>query len=79
MGLVPPRHPRDDLAARLGERLRVARVARGMSQAQVGAPYYGRQAVSAIELGHTLPSLATLQHLARRLGVSMRDLLPPGA
>lgn len=71
-----PRAPAGRAAALVGARLREVRSARGLSQSQVGAPYYGRQAISAVELGRSLPSLRMLRHLAARLGTTVRDLLP---
>lgn len=52
---------------KLGERLREARVAAGMSQAQLGAPYFTRAHVSAIELGKIRPAMRSLEHMARKL------------
>src|SRR5438876_260540 len=52
----------------LGERLREARVASGLSQAQLGAPYYTRAHVSAIELGKIRPAMKSLEHIAGKLG-----------
>src|SRR5207248_11208758 len=51
----------------LGERLREARIAAGMSQAQLGAPYFTRAHVSAIELGKIRPAMRSLEHMARKL------------
>jgi ribosome-binding protein aMBF1 (putative translation factor) len=70
------RAPRDGLE-QLGERIRTLRIERGLSQAQLGLPYFTRAHVSAIELGKILPALTTLVHFARKLGVHARDLLPP--
>jgi ribosome-binding protein aMBF1 (putative translation factor) len=70
------RAPRDELA-NLGERIRTLRTERGLSQAQLGAPYFTRAHVSAIELGKILPALTTLVHFARKLGIPTRELLPP--
>ena len=53
---------------RLGDRLREARIASGLSQAQLGAPYFTRAHVSAIELGKIRPAMRSLEHLARKLG-----------
>src|SRR5919201_973419 len=53
---------------RLGERLREARIAAGISQAELGAPYYTRAHVSAIELGKIRPAMRSLEHMARKLG-----------
>ena len=68
--------PRDGLG-QLGERIRELRLARGLSQAQLGDPYFTRAHVSAVELGKILPALTTLVHFARKLDVATRDLLPP--
>src|SRR5947199_5952526 len=53
---------------KLGERLRDARIASGMSQAQLGAPYFTRAHVSAIELGKIRPAMQSLEHMAHKLG-----------
>jgi len=53
---------------KLGERLREARIAAGMSQAQLGAPYFTRAHVSAIELGKIRPAMRSLEHMAKKLG-----------
>src|SRR5437870_7853947 len=52
---------------KLGERLRDARIASGMSQAQLGAPYFTRAHVSAIELGKIRPAMRSLEHMAKKL------------
>ncbi|MEP6694426.1 MAG: helix-turn-helix transcriptional regulator, partial [Chloroflexota bacterium] len=52
----------------LGQRLREARVEAGLSQAQLGAPYYTRAHVSAIELGKIRPAMKSLEHMATKLG-----------
>ena len=52
---------------KLGERLREARIALGLSQAQLGAPYFTRAHVSAIELGKIRPAMRSLEHMARKL------------
>ena len=52
----------------LGQRLREARVAAGLSQAQLGSPYYTRAHVSAIELGKIRPAMKSLEHMAAKLG-----------
>src|SRR5437016_6330581 len=71
----PP--PRDDLANSIGTYLRQLRVARGLSQANLGAPYFTRAHVSAIELGKTLPPVNTLAHFARKLNLPLREVFPP--
>src|SRR5256885_5143440 len=52
---------------KLGERLREARIAAGLSQAQLGAPYFTRAHVSAIELGKIRPAMRSLENMARML------------
>src|SRR5213080_5258984 len=65
---------------KLGERLRGARIAAGMSQAQLGAPYFTRAHVSAIELGKIRPAMRSLEHMARKLGKPASYFLDdPGA
>ena len=39
-----------------------------MSQAQLGAPYFTRAHVSAIELGKIRPAMRSLEHIAKKLG-----------
>ena len=48
-----------------------------MSQANLGAPYFTRAHVSAIELGKILPAVNTLAHFARKLKLPLREVLPP--
>jgi tetratricopeptide (TPR) repeat protein len=52
---------------KLGERLREARITSGLSQAQLGAPYFTRAHVSAIELGKIRPAMRSLEHMAKKL------------
>jgi len=59
--------PESPALSRLGQRLREARVAAGLSQAQLGAPYYTRAHVSAIELGKIRPAMKSLEHMAAKL------------
>jgi len=55
--------------------LRDARVAAGLSQAQLGAPYYTRAHVSAIELGKIRPAMKSLEHMAGKLGKPVSHFL----
>jgi ribosome-binding protein aMBF1 (putative translation factor) len=71
----PP--PLDDLAVRVGQRLRALRQERGLSQSQLGAPYLTRAMISAIELGKVSPALKSLAHFARKLSLPLRELIPP--
>ena len=62
-----------------GARLRLARQARGFSQRQLaGMAGVSRQAVSAVEAGHSDPSLRVALALARALGMTAEELFGPG-
>ena len=62
-----------------GARLRLARQARGLSQQQLaGVAGVTRQAVSAVESGHSDPSLRVALALAGALGVTVEELFGPG-
>src|SRR6266542_2674999 len=62
-----------------GTRLRLARQARGLSQQQLaGVAGVTRQAVSAVESGHSDPSLRVALGLARALGMTVEELFGPG-
>ncbi len=63
------------LAVELGRRIRVERITRGMSQAELGRPFT-RAYVSQVESGATLPSLPALLHIAEQLDVDPCLLLP---
>jgi tetratricopeptide (TPR) repeat protein len=58
--------------------LRKARVAAGLSLAQVGGGELTRQAVHLIETGKVRPSMRSLRVLARRLQLPVAALLVPG-
>jgi molybdate-binding protein/DNA-binding XRE family transcriptional regulator len=69
----------DTPQARAGAGLRLARQARGLSQQQLaGMAGVTRQAVSAVESGHSDPSLRVALALARVLGSTVEDLFGPG-
>ena len=59
----------------LGERLRSARVASGLTQRELGAPEASVAHVSRIEAGARRPGLALLVAMAGRLGTTPRVLL----
>ena len=62
-----------------GAGLRIARQARGFSQQQLaGMAGVSRQAVSAVESGHSDPSLRVALALAQALGMSVEQLFGPG-
>ncbi len=62
-----------------GVRLRLARQARGYSQQQLaGMGGVTRQAVSAVEAGHSDPSLRVALALAQALGMTIEELFGPG-
>ena len=66
-------------AGAAGARLRLARQARGFSQQQLaGMAGVSRQAVSAVESGHTDPSLRVALALGRALGMTVEELFGPG-
>jgi putative molybdopterin biosynthesis protein len=63
-----------------GANLRLARQARGFSQQQLASMAgVSRQAVSAVESGHSDPSLRVALALAQALGLSVEELFGPGA
>jgi tetratricopeptide (TPR) repeat protein len=59
----------------LGDRLRQARLARGMSQEALAQPEFTKSYVSAVERGKARPSLKALELMARRLGVPVNEFL----
>ena len=62
-----------------GANLRLARQARGFSQQQLASMAgVSRQAVSAVESGHSDPSLRVALALAQALGLSVEELFGPG-
>ena len=68
-----------EAASAAGTRLRLARQARGLSQQQLaGMAAVTRQAVSAVESGHSDPSLRVALALSRALGMTVEDLFGPG-
>lgn len=63
------------LAAAIGRRLRAARLRAGLTQQQLAGERYTKAYVSALENGLVKPSMAALNYLAGRLGVTATDLL----
>jgi tetratricopeptide (TPR) repeat protein len=59
----------------VGTRLRRLRLAKGLTQRELGAPRYTHAYVSTIESGKRTPSRSALEHLAGKLGVDVDELL----
>ena len=73
-----PGEPR--LLRAVGRRIRELRTKRGLTMAELGANkkgvvYFQRQYVWKMETGRVAPSLAALAHFAKRLDVTMAELL----
>ncbi len=68
------------LARRVGKRIRKLRETKGLTMAELGksrrgVTYFERQYVWKMEAGRVAPSLAALAHFARRLDVTIAELL----
>jgi transcriptional regulator with XRE-family HTH domain len=69
-----------DFTRRFGERLRLFRTAKGMSQEQLAdASGLHRTHVSLIERNHRSVRLESLERLAKALGVEPSELIPPAS
>lgn len=68
-------HVRDASAARLGQRLRRARLSRNLTQSEVAQRQFSVSYISAVERGQIRPSLGALERLADRLQVPLSDLM----
>ncbi|HEV8516302.1 MAG TPA: tetratricopeptide repeat protein [Candidatus Limnocylindrales bacterium] len=66
------------VAERIGSRLRAARLRAGLTQQQLAGERYTKAYVSALENGLARPSMAALEYLAGRLGVSAPSLIGDG-
>lgn len=66
------------LAKRIGERIRIAREAAGLTQKQLAGDRFTPAYVSALERGLAKPSLASMSFLAPRLGIRLADLVDDG-
>lgn len=66
------RHPS---TAKLGQRLREARLQRNLTQGEVARGQFSVSYISAVERGQIRPSLGALEKLAERLHVPITDLL----
>jgi len=63
-----------------GKRIRALRKAKGLTMTQLGASrrgvvYFPKQYVWKMETGRVAPSLAALLHIARRLDLTLAELL----
>lgn len=63
------------IAEDFGRRLKSARLLAGLTQARLAEPRYTKAYISALEHGHAKPSMAALNFLSQRLGVSPTRLL----
>lgn len=63
------------LAGQIGRRIRRARQAAGLTQAQLAEPRYTKAYVSALETGQSRPSMAALSFIAGRLGLTIGSLV----
>ena len=63
-------------AAELGKKIKEARLAKKMTQAEVVGDFITRNMLSQIESGTAMPSVKTLSYLAGVLGLSTEQLLP---
>ena len=63
------------LAQRIGERIRAARQAAGLSQRGLAAGRFTGAYISALEKGIAKPSMASLAYISERLGVPIRHFL----
>jgi transcriptional regulator with XRE-family HTH domain len=78
MARVSRTRPRVDdspLAREIGERLRRARLAAGLTQQQLAEGRYTKAYVSALENGLSRPSMAALNYLSGRLGIPASKLI----
>lgn len=78
MARVSRTRPRVDdspLARQIGERLRRARLAAGLTQQQLAEGRYTKAYVSALENGLSRPSMAALNYLSTRLGIPASSLI----
>ena len=70
-----PRVDDSPLARKIGERLRKARLAAGLTQTRLAEPRYTKAYVSALENGLSRPSMAALNHFSGRLGIPASQLI----
>jgi transcriptional regulator with XRE-family HTH domain len=67
------------IAEDFGRRLKAARLRAGLTQAKLAEPRYTKAYISALEHGHAKPSMAALNFLSQRLGITATRLLETDA
>jgi tetratricopeptide (TPR) repeat protein len=72
MGDVRTQPRRRHSPSALGERVRQLRIARGLTQTELGLDRFSKEYISQIERGRARPAAAALDFLADRLGASRR-------
>lgn len=76
--IVPDIWDENDLAMTVGERIRFERKKRGWPQKELSkATGIARPNIARLESGRQIPSLPTLQRVARSFGVPLSELLRP--
>lgn len=70
-----PRVDDSPLARQIGERLRRARLAAGLTQQQLAEGRYTKAYISALENGLSRPSIVALNHISNRLGIPASALI----
>ena len=66
---VPPTVSDRDLALRIGQRIRTARLRAGLTQQQLAGDRYTKAYISALETGIARPSMVALRYLSERLAL----------
>ncbi len=66
---VPASEKDRDLARRIGQRLREARLRAGLTQQQLAGERYTKAYISALETGIARPSMVALSYISERLGL----------
>jgi len=76
--IVPDVWDENDLAQTVGERIRFERKKRGWPQKELSkATGIARPNIARLESGRQIPSLPTLQRVARSFGVPLSEILRP--
>ena len=75
VSLTRPRTDDSPLARKIGERLKKARLAAGLTQTQLAEPRFTKAYISALENGLSRPSMGALKHFSERLGIPASQLI----